>query len=142
MSEQWQYQMRVDLEGAFAEMARSDPGNPALKPLTDILARHRATMKSQFDAFAAYVAEAERQGIEAFPLYRWTRATLEDADKKARHLRTFALRVDGQEVYPEATADALEADLHPLVGGGLITALSRQDTNPATSMPVPEQFRS
>ena len=135
-------QMRVDLDAAFAEMARSDPGNPALKPLTDILARHRATMKSQFDAFAAYVAEAERQGIEKFPLYRWTKATLEDADKKAKHLRTFALRVDGQEVYPKATADALEADLHPLVGGGLITGLSRQDTNPATSMPVPEQFRS
>jgi hypothetical protein len=142
MSEQWQYQMRVNLDGAFAEMARSDPGNPALRPLTDILARHRATMKSQFDAFAEYVAEAEKQGIENFPLYRWTRATIEDADKKAKHLRTFALRVDDNEVYAKETADALEADLQPLVGGGLITGLSRQDTNPATSMPVPEQFRS
>ena len=55
MSGQWQYQVRIDLAAEPAEIARRDPGNPALGPLMDILARHDAIVKCQFDAFAGYV---------------------------------------------------------------------------------------
>ena len=99
MSNQWQHQVRISLGDTFAEMARSDPGNPPIKPLADILARHRAAMKCQYDVFAAYVAEAEQHGTEQFPLYRWTKATIEDPSKKEKNLRSFTLHVDGHEVY-------------------------------------------
>ena len=56
-------------------------------------------MLCQFDAFAGYVAEAERQGVDGYPLYAWTKATIEDPAKKAKHLKSFALHVNGQEVY-------------------------------------------
>src|SRR5262249_43994095 len=120
MTEQWNYQLRIDLDDERAKVARSDPGNASIKPLTDILARHRATMKCQFDAFADYVAEAERQGIEKYPLYAWTRATIENPEKKAKYLKSFTLYVDGQEVYAKRPADALEADLQPLLAAKLI----------------------
>jgi len=58
MSKQGEYQLRIDLHDDLAEAARRDPNNPAIKPLADILTRHHATMKCQFDAFADYVAEA------------------------------------------------------------------------------------
>ncbi len=45
MSKQWQYQIRIYLGDEYAEAARRAPDNPAIRPLTDILARHRATMK-------------------------------------------------------------------------------------------------
>jgi hypothetical protein len=141
MSDEWQYQLRLILGDEFAETARSDPGAATLKPLTDILARHHATLKSQYDAFADYVAEAEKHGVEKFPLYKWTKVTIEDPAKKAKHTKSFTLYVDGQEVYEKASADALESDLQPLVDGVLIKRLSKHDTNPANNPQAPAHLR-
>jgi hypothetical protein len=141
MSEQWDYQIRIELGDAFAEIARRDPGNPALQPLADLLARHRATMKCQFDAFADYVAEAEKQGTESYPLHAWTKATIENPEKKTKYLKSFTLYVDGKEVYAKPLADALEAELRPLIGGKLIKRLSKHDTNPANNPQVPPEHR-
>jgi len=141
MSEPWDYQLRIDVADELAETARRDPGNPALQPLADVLTRHRATMKCQFDAFADYVAEAERQGTESYPLYAWTKATIENPEKKAKYLKSFTLYVDGKAVYAKPLTDALEAELKPLVGGQVIARLSKHDTNPANNPQVPPQYR-
>jgi hypothetical protein len=141
MSTQWEYQVRIYLGDELAEVARRDPANPAIKPLADILARHHATMKSQFDAFADYVTEAEKRGTEDYPLYAWTKATIENPEKKAKYLKAFTLYVDGNEVYAKPLADALERDLQPLLGGKLITRLSKHDTNPANNPQPPAQYR-
>ena len=141
MSEEWQYQLRIYLPDELVEVARTDPNNPALGPLAEVLARHHATMLCQFDAFAGYVAEAERQGVEGYPLYAWTKATIEDPAKKAKHLKSFALYVNGREVYTKEEADALEADLQPLIGGKVIERMSKHDTNPANNPQPPERYR-
>ena len=142
MSEQWRYQVRIDLAEEPAALARRDPADPALAPLPDILARHGATLKCQFDAFAGYVAEAERHGIENYPLYHWTKATIENPAKKTKYQKSFTLYVEGGEVYAKHKADALEADLQPLVGGGLITRLAKHDTNPANNPQPPARYRA
>ena len=138
----WEYQVRINLGEEFAEVARNDPDNLAIKPLTDILTKHRATMKCQFDAFAEYVVEAEKRGTEHFPLYKWTKVTIEDPAKKEKHIKSFVLHVDGHEVYAKEIADALESDLQRLVDGKLITRLSKHDTNPANNPQVPAHLRS
>jgi hypothetical protein len=139
MSEQWDFQIRIDLGDEIAETARRDPDHPAIQPLADLLARHRATMKCQFDAFSDYVTEAEKLGTEGYPLYAWTKATIENPEKKAKYLKSFTLYVDGKSVYAKPLADALEAELRSLVGGKVITRLSRYDTNPANNPQVPSQ---
>ena len=141
MSEPWQYQLRVYLTDDLAELARNDRKNPALRPLTDILDKHDATLVNQFNAFAGYVAEAEKEGHEKYPLYKWTKAVIEDPAKRAKHITTFTLHVSGAEVYPKAAADALEADLQPLVGGGLVKRMSKHDSNPANNPQAPAQYR-
>ena len=60
MNAQWLYQIRIYLEDDLAEVARRDPGDPAIKPLAEIVRRHGATLKCQYDAFADYVALAEK----------------------------------------------------------------------------------
>ena len=142
MSEDWQYQLRIYMDEPFADLARNSPADPAIKPLSDILDRHGARMKCQFDAFADYVAEAERNGTENYPLHAWTKATIEDPAKKAKYLKSFTLYVDGDEVYAREKADALEADLEPLVGGELVTRLTKHDTNPANNPQPPERYRT
>ena len=141
MSEQWQYQVRIDLADEAAEVARRDPANPALAPLPAILEAHNATLKCQFDAFAGYVAEAESHGVENYPLYHWTKATIENPAKKTKYLKSFTLYVGGNQVYAKDKADALESDLQPLVGGSLVTRLSKHDTNPANNPQPPARYR-
>src|SRR4051794_40100181 len=141
MADQWKYQIRVYLNDAMAEVARRDDGAAAIEPLTQVLANHRATMKCQFDAFAEYVREAERSGTQADPLYQWTKETIEDPEKKQKHLGAFAVHVAGDVAYDKDTADALKADLQPLVRSGLIERVSKQDSNPANNIPIPAKFR-
>ncbi len=141
MDDHLQYQIRIYLNDAFADIARRSPGDPSLKPLADILHRDRTTMKSVFDAFSDYVAEAEKHGADKFPLYKWTKATIEDPAKKAKHTKIFTLYVNGDEVYAKDLADALEADLQPLVGGAIVSRLTKHDTNPANNPQMPERFR-
>ncbi|MCZ6859088.1 MAG: hypothetical protein O7I42_02195 [Alphaproteobacteria bacterium] len=141
MSHQWQYQLRITLGDEFAELARRDPDDPTFEPLAEVLGKHRATLKCQFDAFADYVAEAEKHGTEGHPLYEWTKATIENPAKKAKYLNSFTLYVDGYEVYAKETADVLELDLQPLVCGEMVTRMSKHDTNPANNPQPPERYR-
>jgi hypothetical protein len=138
MSTKWKYQIRVYLNDELSEAARVDPGSQTLKPLLDVLAKHRAKLRCQFDLFAEYVAEAERMGIDDYPLYEWTKATIEDPVKKAKYLEAFSLYVDDEEVYSKDVADALESDLMPFVGSQ-IKKLSKHDTNPANNPQPPSR---
>jgi hypothetical protein len=141
LSQQWQYQIRIDLADDVAEIARRDPSNPAIEPLQQILGKHRATMKCQFDAFAEYVTEAEKHGTETYPLYEWTKATSEDPSKKKKHLSSFALYVEGKEVYAGEKAESLEEDLWPMMGDKLVKRISKYDTNPANNPQPPPRYR-
>jgi hypothetical protein len=138
MTSQWQYQIRFDLtDPAQAEALRRKHPDPLIKPLSDILAKHHSAAKCQFDAFADYVAAAEAESIDKYPLHAWTKATIENPEKKEKYLRSFTVYVDDQEIYGKQVADALEADLQPLAARGLITRLSKYDTNPATNPQPP-----
>ncbi|MBR0823849.1 hypothetical protein [Bradyrhizobium liaoningense] len=142
MTSQWQYQVRFDVrDSATAESVRRELRDPALAPLVDILVEHRAALKCQYDAFAEYVAAAEEHGIEKYPLYQWTKETIENPAKKEKYLKSFTLYVDDREVYAKEIADALEADLQPLAISGLITRISKYDTNPANNPQSPRRPR-
>ena len=142
MSEAWQHQLRIDVPEGVGATLRSRPDDPALADLAAILRRHDAEAVCQYDAFAGYCAEAEREGVAEYPLYAWTKATIEDPAKKAKYLKSFTLYVGGEQVYPRAAADALEAELRPLVGGGVVDRLHKYDTNPANNPQPPARFRS
>ena len=141
MSEQWQHQLRVYFDDAMAERAFRDGDLPELEPLKAVLSRHDARVVSQWQAFTDYVAESEAAGKDD-PLAKWTKATLADPAMRAKHIGSFAVRVGDAELYPREAADALEADLRPLVGGALVKRMTRHDTDPAKNIPVPEQYRA
>ena len=138
----WKYQLRLDLSDEAAEAARGGGGCRGLKALNATLRRHGAVLKCQYDAFAGYCAEAERRGIDGYPLYAWTRATIEDPARKAKYTRSFTIQVDGEDVYAREKAATLEADLQPLVGGPAVRRMARRDTNPANNPQPPKRYRS
>ena len=139
MTSQWQYQVRFDVtDSAKSESVRRKLADPEVAQLFVILAKHRAVPKCQFDAFAEYVAVAEEQGVESYPLYQWTKATIENQEKREKYLKSFTIYVDDREVYAKEIADALEADLQPLATSGLIARISKYDTNPANNPQPPK----
>ena len=137
LSDNWQYQIRIGLDNRLSELARQNPEHPSLEPLTDILKKHNATLVCQFDAFANYVAEAEQFGEGKYPLYAWTKETIEDPAKKAKYIKAFTLHIEGDEVYAKSKADALEADLQSMTDSKFIVQMSKHDTNPANNPQPP-----
>lgn len=134
---QWQYQIRFDVADIAASEAIRQKA-VSFAHLFEVLARHCAVAKCQFVAFADYVSAAEEWGNEKYPLYEWTKATIENPLKKEKYLKSFTVYVDDQEVYDGAIADALEADLQSLARRGLIGRVTKYDTNPANSPQPPK----
>jgi hypothetical protein len=132
-----QFQLRITVSEELATSLRDDPSSGRYAPLGEVLRKHQASLKCQFDAFADYVNEAERLGPEHYPLYQWTKETIGKPEKKARYLRSFTLYVDGAEVYDKAIADPLQAELTALVGVGGVENVVKFDTNPANSPQPP-----
>jgi hypothetical protein len=141
MSDDLKFQLRLTLTDQCAERARREPQDRSLAPLTDILKRHHAVLKCQFDAFADYVREAEANGVQNYPLYQWTKETIEDPAKEAKYTKSFTLYVDGDEVYAKEKADGVEAELKPLVGGPIVAKMFRYDTDPAHNPQPPQRKR-
>jgi hypothetical protein len=143
MTAQWLYQVRFDLpDAAVAERARRNLADPMLAPIAAVLAKHRAAMQSQYDAFAEYVSAAEKEGVEKYPLYAWTKATIENPAKREKYQKSFTVYVEGQEVYGKEIADALAGELAPLAESGLIMRLKTYDTNPANNPQPPKRQAS
>ena len=141
MSEEWQYQVRINLNEERSEMARRNANDVSLAPLGDILAKHNATLKCQYDAFAGYCEAAEAEGVDEYPLYQWTKDTIDDPVKKAKYLKAFTLYVEGDEVYEGAKAHPLEADLQSLANSGVLENLATHDTYPANNPQPPKKYR-
>ena len=138
MGEELKYQLRVTLSDPFAKVARNHPDDPSIAPLTQLLLRHDAALKCQYDAFADYVKEAEAKGVETYPLYAWTKKTVDDPAKEAKYTKSFTLPVGGDEVYERSKADALE---RTQAAGPIVAQMFRYDTDPAHS-PHPPQARN
>jgi hypothetical protein len=182
MGKKWDWQVRVNLKSEFATVARTNPSDKKLKPLMDVLKKHDAVLKNQFDAFADFLpqfkgemphmldhvndavqslhdAEAKddteaaiealkdyERNTQAFAerlrLYLWTKELVENPAKEKQYGDRFTVYADGgKEVYSKKVADALVADLQPLVDSGMITQINKFDTNPAKNPQAPKKFR-
>ncbi|MEM5317429.1 hypothetical protein [Paraburkholderia sp. JHI869] len=137
MAETWQFQIRITVMSELADALRANSPYEGRDLLEAVLREHDASLKCQFDAFADYVEEAERAGSERYPLYQWTKDTIDNPEKKAKYLKSFAVYVRGEEVYDRQTADSLYAQLSALAEQVLIESVNRFDTNPANNPQPP-----
>ena len=139
MEPTWQFQLRITVSPELANDLRTDPAGASHAALRNVLGKHNATLKCQFNAFADYVREAGMQGTENYPLYQWTRQTIENPEKKAKYLQSFTVYVNGDEIYGKEIADVLEAELTALISDDGINSVARFDTNPANNPQPPRR---
>lgn len=142
MADTWQFQVRITVQPELADALRARGQHEErhrLDKLEAVLCQRNAMLKCQFDAFADYVEAAERAGPDRYPLYRWTKDTIDNPEKRAKYLKSFAVYVNGEEVYDKETADWLYAQLSALADNAGIQSVSRFDTNPANNPQPPER---
>jgi hypothetical protein len=137
VNQEWEFQIRATLTDHAADLICEGGAAPELAPLVAVAERHEAQIRNQYEAFAEFVAEAEANGETQTALYKWTRITIDDPVKAAKHKKIVTFYIKGEEVYPRAAAEALEADLKPLVGGPLVVKINKYDSNPANNPQPP-----
>ena len=83
--------------------------------------------------------EAEKNGIENYPLYTWTKKTIENKEKAKKHSLSFAFYYEEEQVYPKKIAEKLHNDLLVFYEAGVIKELRLIDTNPNNNPQPPTQ---
>ena len=138
MSE-WLYQIRIKVSNKLSEDLRSISELRLSKDILKIASDNNSRLICTFDAFAEYCEEAEREGIEHYELYHWTKSTIDNPEKKAKHLKSFAFYEGDNQVYSKELASSIEQSLKNLDSGDDIIEINLIDSNPANNPQPPKR---
>ena len=142
MGETLLYQLRIYFSNEFTNIFYSDIEDNLKSSLTKLLKKHDATLISQFDGFMGYVKEAEKYGVDNYPLYHWTNDCLKDESKIVKYKNSYSIYINKESVYLKDKADSLEKELQILVDKNFIMRISKHDTNPENNPQPPKKYRS
>ena len=140
MNNDWLYQVRVYFSLNFVNLYNSNKSSDLKTKLLQILQKNDADLLSQYDGFMGYVLEAEKNGIDNYPLYQWTKDSLENSSKTEKYRTSYTIYVNNEEVYSKEEADNLEKDLKLIIDKVSILRISKHDTNPANNPQPPSKY--
>ena len=135
----WLYQIRIKVSERLSEDLRGARNLAISKNIHKIASDTGCRLVCTFDAFADYCAEAEKEGVEQYELYHWTKSTIENPEKKAKHLKSFAFYEGDNQVYSRKLACSIEECLKNLDDGTDIIEINFIDSNPANNPQPPRQ---
>ena len=138
MSE-WLYQIRIKVSEQLSKDLRSVNSSSLAKEINKIASDNGSKLVCTFDAFAEYCEEAEREGIEHYELYQWTKSTIDNPEKKAKHLKSFAFYEGDNQVYSKELAYSIQQRLKDLDSGNDIVEINMIDSNPANNPQPPKR---
>lgn len=138
MSE-WLYQIRIKVSEQLSKDLRSVNSSSLAKEINKIASDNGSKLVCTFDAFAEYCEEAEREGIEHYELYQWTKSTIDNPEKKAKHLKSFAFYEGDNQVYRKELACSIQQCLKDLDSGNDIVEINLIDSNPANNPQPPKR---
>ena len=141
MTEKWLFQVRLYFSSDFTKTFNSDKNSKKKEKLMTVLNKHNAELLSQFDGFMGYVLEAEKNGIDNYPLYQWTKDSLSRKDKIEKYHNSYTVYINSEEVYSENLANNIENDLLELVDKETILRISKHDTNPKNNPQPPSKYQ-
>ena len=139
MNDKWLYQVRIRVNSDVSNNLRTNKPNETAEQIVAIAKRHGTRPVCTYDAFCDYCSEAEANGIEKYSLYDWTKQTIENQEKKEKHIKSFAFYKDNDQIYEKTLAAALHGDLLPLKKNGAIEELTLIDSNPKNNPQPPSK---
>ena len=135
----WLYQIRIKVSEKLSQDLRGVQELELSQAIKKIADKNRTRIVCTFDAFAEYCKEAEINGIEHYELYHWTKSTIENPEKKSKHLKSFAFYEGDNQVYNKALAVSIKQNLEDLDSGNDIIEINLIDSNPANNPQPPKQ---
>ena len=134
----WLYQIRIKVSDKLSEDLRGMHELELSQAINRIAYENGSRVVCTFDAFAEYCEEAEKNGIEHYELYHWTKSTIENPEKKSKHLKSFAFYEGDNQVYNKELAVAIQQSLKRLDSGNDILEINLIDSNPANNPQPPK----
>ncbi len=134
----WLYQIRIKVSDKLSEDLRGMHELELSQAINRIANENGSRVVCTFDAFAEYCEEAEKNGIEHYELYHWTKSTIENPEKKSKHLKSFAFYEGDNQVYKKELAVAIQQSLKRLDSGNDILEINLIDSNPANNPQPPK----
>ena len=134
----WLYQVRIRVSDNLSESLRSGNHTDLAQKLDKISNDHGMSLVCTYDAFKGYCDEAEENGINEYALYEWTKATIENPEKKAKHLKSFAFYRGFEQIYEKRLALSLEENLEKLGISDDLLEIKVIDSNPANNPQPPK----
>ena len=135
----WLYQIRIKVSDKLSEDLRGMHELELSQAISSIANENGSRVVCTFDAFAEYCEEAEKNGIEHYELYHWTKSTIENPEKKSKHLKSFAFYEGNNQVYSKDLACSIEQSLKDLNSGDEIVEINLIDSNPANNPQPPKR---
>ena len=132
-------QLRLKTDQTLSEDLRGTSDSETARELRSILDSFEARLACVFDEFCGYCKEAEKNGIENYPLYHWTKSVIDDPKKQQKHQRSFTIYIGAAAVYPVACAQDLMAALEAVASGKNIH-VQMVDTDPSKNPQPPAEF--
>jgi hypothetical protein len=140
VSDKLLYQVRLKASNDVADALRFNTKNTIAKKICQISKKNKLSPICTLDAFEGYVEEAEKNGVEKYPLYKWTKDTVSNPEKRLKHAKSFAFYLGVDQVYSKSIALTLFEDLLPLYKTNKeIEDLRLIDTNPKNNPQPPKQ---
>ena len=134
----WLYQVRIRVSESLSESLRSGKHSGLADKLDEISSTHGMSLVCTYDAFKGYCDEAEENGVEEYALYEWTRSTIENPEKKAKHLKSFAFYRGFEQIYEKELALSLEESLQKVGMSEDLLEIKVIDSNPANNPQPPK----
>ena len=138
-SNKWLYQVRIKLPQNFANDLRNDSNLNLSKEINKIAKKHKTRPVCTLDGFLDYVKEAQKNGIEGYPLYHWTKSVVEDPKKKIKHSKSFAFYYGDEQIYEKQHAESLYNDLLEFNNENKIEEIKIIDSNPRNNPQPPKK---
>ena len=138
-SNEWLYQVRIKLNQCFADDLRSDSNLDLSKEINKIARNHRTRLVCTLDGFLDYVKEAEKNDIEEYPLYHWTKSVVDDPQKRIKHSKSFAFYFGDEQIYEKQRAQSLYNDLLELNDENKIEEVKIIDSDPRNNPQPPKK---
>lgn len=137
-SNKWLYQVRIKLPQNFADDLRNDSNLNLSKEINKIAKKHKTRPVCTLDGFLDYVKEAQKNGVEGYPLYHWTKSVVEDPGKKIKHSKSFAFYYGDEQIYEKQRAVSLYNDLLEFNNENKIEEIKIIDSNPRNNPQPPK----
>ena len=133
------YQLRIDFDEKAAKELISSKNINSCNELSSVLEEENAELICQYEAFSLFVKECEQNNLTSTPLYKWTKDTIENKDKKIKYMKSFTIYVKSEQLYKKDVANRIEKKLLSL-NCECILKIYKYDSNPKNNPQPPKKY--